>query len=136
MKPCMSQKLLTLAVSLCMTSRMPFGKATGQCESGSSTFGKALKGHTYQTFNANCPSVCDIRCENEPRCQSYNYLMEENVCELNNRSKESRPEDYVMDLSRIYMTQQFNRGNAFFFARVCVEVSYRIKPKLVKRIEF
>ena len=51
-----------------------------------------------------------MRCENKPRCQSYNYVLEEKICELNNRSKEAGPEDYVTDPARIYMTVQYNRG--------------------------
>ena len=38
-------------------------------------------------------------------------MMEENICELNNRSKvQVRPENYVTDPGRIYMTVPFNKG--------------------------
>ena len=40
--------------------------------------------------------------------------MEENICELNNRSKEVRHEDYVTDEERIYMTVPFNKGKCSF----------------------
>ena len=41
-------------------------------------------------------------------------MMEENICELNNRSKEVRPEDYVTDKERIYITVPFNKGKCSF----------------------
>jgi len=40
--------------------------------------------------------------------------MGENICELNNRSKEIRPEYYVTDPGRIYMTVPFNKGKCSF----------------------
>ena len=110
MKPDMSLRLLTVAVSLYLVSRIPHGKAADQCNSRRTHYDKALKGHTFDKVKVNSPADCVIRCENELRCQSFNYVMAGRTCELNNRSKEARPEDYVTDPSRIYMTIQFNRG--------------------------
>ena len=109
MKDCMFQKLPSLIILL-PTAFWILGKAAGQCNSRGSDYGKMLKGHTYETFKINRPSDCVIRCENDPGCQSYNYKLEEKVCELNNRSKETRPQDYITDLTRIYMTVQFIEG--------------------------
>lgn len=103
-------RLLTVASSLYLVSRMSRVKAAGQCGSQSSSYGKALIGHTFDKVKVLMPADCLIRCENEPRCQSLNYVMEDNTCELNNRSKEARPADYVTDPSRIYMTTYFKRG--------------------------
>jgi len=61
---------------------------------------------------------------NEPRCQSINYVMEENICELNNRSKEARPEDYVTDPGKIYMTVPFNKG-------MCISTSAAVAAETV-----
>lgn len=110
MKSRLSLRLLTFAICLCLVSRMTCVKAAGQCVSQASNYGKALKGHTFDKFKVPLPADCLTRCEDEPRCQSFNYVMEDNACELNNRSKEARPDDYVTDLTRIYMTVQFNRG--------------------------
>ena len=109
MKPCMFQKLPTLIILL-HTAFWILGKAAGQCNSRGSDYGKMLTGHTYETFKINRPSDCVIRCENDPGCQSYNYKLEEKICELNNRSKETRPQDYITDLTRIYMTVKFIKG--------------------------
>ena len=110
MKPCMFQKLLAPISLLRIVSWIPLGEAAGQCNSGGSDYGKALTGHTFKKFKVNRPSDCVIRCENEPGCQSYNYKLEEKICELNSRSKETRPMNYITDLTRIYMTVKFIEG--------------------------
>ena len=106
----MALRLLTVAVCLCLISRMPYVKAAGQCKSQSSNYSKALKRHTFDKFIVNSLDVCIKSCQNEPRCQSINYARKENICELNDRSKETRPEDYVTDPGRIYMTVSLNKG--------------------------
>ncbi|XP_078363220.1 uncharacterized protein LOC144647310 [Oculina patagonica] len=109
MKAHLFLRLLTVASFLFLVSRMSRVKAAGQCGSQSSSYGKALKGHTFDKVKVPLPGDCLIRCENDPRCQSLNYVMEDNICELNNRSKEARPADYVTDPSRIYMSNNFKR---------------------------
>lgn len=106
----MSLTLLTAAISLYLVSRIPHVKAAGQCGTQTSNYGSALKRHTFETFKVNRPDVCITRCQNEPRCQSLNYVMEEGICELNSKSKETRPHYYVTDPRRIYMTVHFNKG--------------------------
>ena len=108
-------KFLSVASFLQLVSWIPHSDATGQCMSQVSIFRKALKGHTIDKFHVIRPDVCIKRCQIEPRCQSINYVMEENICELNNRSKKVRPEDYVTDERRIYMTVPFNKGKCSFF---------------------
>ena len=63
-----------------------------------------LKGHTFETFNARPGSFdCKHACNSDVRCQSYNYVVFKDICELNNRTKEARPEDFVKDKDRYYM---------------------------------
>ncbi|XP_022801504.1 fibrillin-3-like, partial [Stylophora pistillata] len=45
-------------------------------------------------MSASAPYICDIRCGEEIICQSYNYNRKKEICELNNRSKEARPENF------------------------------------------
>ena len=104
------QNLLDLAFCLYFTSLIPYCKAAGRCNSQVSSYGKALKGFTFEKFKANLPADCNPRCESERKCQSFNFVLGEKVCEVNNRTKEARPENYVTDPARIYMTLQFNRG--------------------------
>ena len=110
MKPCMFQKPPALISLISIVSWIPLGEAAGQCNFRGSDYGKMLTGHTYGTFKINRPSDCLIRCKKDPGCQSYNYKLEEKICELNNRSKETRPQDYITDLNRIYMTVKFIEG--------------------------
>ena len=72
-----------------------------------------LTGHIFKTFKAQPLSFeCSKACNSEVRCQSYNYVVFEDICELNNRTKEARPEDFVKNRDRYYMTKASNRGNA------------------------
>ncbi|KAL9963783.1 hypothetical protein ACROYT_G027323 [Oculina patagonica] len=69
-----------------------------------------LKGHTFETFKARPLSMdCREACNSDVRCQSYNYVFFKGICELNDRTKEARPEDFVKDSERYYMTKAPNR---------------------------
>ena len=71
-----------------------------------------LKGHTFKTFKARPLSLdCRETCNSDVRCQSYNYVMFKDICELNNRTKEARPEDFIKDRDRYYIAKAPNRGN-------------------------
>ena len=71
-----------------------------------------LKGHTFKTFKARPFSVdCREACNSDVRCQSYNYDFNKDICELNNRTKEAMPNDFIKDLDRYYITKSPKRGN-------------------------
>ncbi|RMX44089.1 hypothetical protein pdam_00002501 [Pocillopora damicornis] len=53
---------------------------------------------------------CDICCERKTRCQSYNYVIGEKFCELNNRTKEANPVNFLAD-SRFYQVGIFGRAS-------------------------
>ena len=40
------------------------------------------------------------------QCQRFNYVFTQDICELSNRTKEARPEDYIPNPERFY----FKRG--------------------------
>ncbi|XP_078364406.1 neuronal pentraxin-2-like [Oculina patagonica] len=63
----------------------------------------ALKGHTFKKAVVRAPYMCDFKCEQDVRCQSFNYVIQENVCELNNVTKEEKPEHFVRDPERFYI---------------------------------
>ena len=80
-----------------------FSKATTQqCESENSVTGKRLKGFTFKTMKVKSPSECLDTCKGNEKCQSFNYVILENICELNNRTKEARPDDLEVDPRRYY----------------------------------
>ena len=70
-----------------------------------------LKGHTFKTFKTT-PGTFECRqtCLADVRCQSYNVVMFQDICELNNRTKEARPEDFVKNKDRYYMAKRGNRS--------------------------
>ena len=71
-----------------------------------------LKGHTYKTFKTT-PGTLEYReaCLADNRCQSLNFVMLIAICELNNQTKEAKPEDFVKDENRYYMAKGLQRGN-------------------------
>ena len=71
-----------------------------------------LKGHTHKMFKT-IPGTRECRdiCLADDRCQSFNVVMFIAICELNNRTKEARPEDFVNDEYRYYMAKGPKRGN-------------------------
>ncbi|XP_022803942.1 uncharacterized protein LOC111341251 [Stylophora pistillata] len=84
--------------------------ASLQCEPAQhSENGKALKGHIFKRKRVQDPYECRVFCYSELTCQSYNYVKTDQICELNNRTKEARPEDFVQDLTRFYMRRWKNR---------------------------
>ena len=86
--------------------------ASQQCHGIYSIHQMMLKGHTYKTFKTTpgTPECRDI-CLADERCQSFNVVMFIAICELNNRTKEARPEDFVNDEYRYYMMKGPKRGN-------------------------
>ena len=82
---------------------MNFATAKKQCKTEVGIPGTALKGHIFKKVPVTAPHVCDITCERETICQSYNYVIGEKSCELNTRTKEARPENFQPDDLRFYM---------------------------------
>jgi len=99
-------------IALFMASLTIRNIAAQECGINSySVYQMMLKGHTFHTFNARPGSLdCRQACNSDVRCQSYNYVIFKDICELNNRTKEARPQDFVRDKDRYYMTKAPKRG--------------------------
>ena len=69
-----------------------------------------VKGHVFQEHNAAKILACSLLCISIIRCHSINYVMSRHLCELNSRTKEERPEDYVQDADRVHLTRPSERG--------------------------
>ena len=71
-----------------------------------------LKGHTYMRIKARpgSPLDCKQACDYDVRCQSYNYIMSQDICELNTRTKEARPDDFIKNSDRYYFKKTPHRG--------------------------
>ncbi|KAL9958362.1 hypothetical protein ACROYT_G035368 [Oculina patagonica] len=92
-------------------SRIGIFEAAGQCGNSAtySVGGMFLRGHTFKTCKIDSSEACYFKCAEELRCQSYNVVIHQNICELNNRTKEARPEDFMPDRTRYYMKRVKNR---------------------------
>ena len=86
---------------------------TQQCRSErreASQLGMMLQRHIFKRMTE--PSyICLKECYRDVRCQSFNYVISKEMCELNNRTKEARPEDFVPNSDRYYFKRDMGRGN-------------------------
>ena len=84
--------------------------AGAQCRTEISITGMALDGFVFKRMPATAPHECEVHCEREITCQSYNYVVGERICELNNRTKEARPLNFRSDPARFYKRRSVDRG--------------------------
>ena len=85
-----------------------------------------LKGHIFKKMMA-CPGYkCLQECNQDVRWQSFNYVISQNMCELNDRTKEARPEDFVPNSDRYHYGRTKNRGEV-----TLVNNFYVTEPKFV-----
>ena len=82
------------------------------CDKGeASILGMMLRRHIFKKITgAAFGDVCLRECFRDVRCQSFNYVFTQDICELNNRTKEARPEDFVPNSERYYFRRDLNRG--------------------------
>ena len=82
----------------------------GQCRSEYSIRGM-LKGRIFMETTTTNWLKCVEKCNYDVRCQSFNYVITRGICELNDRTKEARPENFVADSERVYLKRLNKRGN-------------------------
>lgn len=75
---------------------------TQQCRGQDSIPGKMLRGFSFQKIKETKPFECYEVCIHHIRCQSFNFVMSQNLCELNNCSKVLRWDDLYPDPNRYY----------------------------------
>ncbi|XP_078364734.1 uncharacterized protein LOC144649152 [Oculina patagonica] len=102
--------LWTVSCFFLFGSLMNFVTADDRCRTEVNIPGMALKGFVFKKMSVTAPYKCDVKCEREINCQSYNYVSEENLCELNNRTKEARPENFRSDPARFYIRRLNGRA--------------------------
>ena len=111
----MASRQASFFTELFFISQMFFNIASQQCGTGGnlySIYQMMLKGHTYKTFKFTPGTLeCREACLADDRCQSYNVVMFIAMCELNNRTKEARPPDFVKNEDRYYMAKGPKGGN-------------------------
>ena len=79
-----------------------------------SILGMMLQGHIFKKITgATLGNVCLQECYRDVRCQSFNFVIYQEMCELNNRTKEARPEDFVPNSDRYYFRRDWGRGEFY-----------------------
>ena len=92
------------------------------CESFQPIYGGALLHHVYQTLKLPGSIYCLRACDDDIRCQSINHVVHGEICELNNRTKEARPEDFTTDDTKVYMKKFRKRSRSRRFAKNLVSL--------------
>ena len=92
-------------------STMKFVTADDQCRTEVNIEGMALGSSVFKRCSLAAPHLCDVKCRQEITCQSYNYNRKYQICELNNRTKEARPENFLSAPAWFYMRRSNGRGN-------------------------
>ncbi|CAH3157124.1 unnamed protein product [Pocillopora meandrina] len=79
-------------------------------EREASILGMMLEKHIFKKITgAVFGDVCLRDCYRDVRCQSFNYVFTQDMCELSNRTKEARPEDFIPNSERYYFRRDKNR---------------------------
>ncbi|XP_027047903.1 fibrillin-1-like, partial [Pocillopora damicornis] len=120
------------------------GGDAGQCRSEySSTFQRMLIGHTFRKLKTIPPIECWQACKLDSHCESVNYVFFQNICELNNGTRENSPTNFISDTQRYYLGRDDDECDASPFLcdtnAVCHNTpgSYRCACKigLVKTVQ-
>ncbi|XP_067048010.1 uncharacterized protein [Acropora muricata] len=98
--------LFWIVVTICHVAEKTMGQ---QCRSERSISGWMLQRHVYKTMLADIGLHCLPSCSTDDRCQSFNFVISSHMCEFNDRTKESKPEDFIPDPHRYYFRKPFNR---------------------------
>ena len=101
---------MSLVFSLFVICQMSCELDAQQCRSEYSIRGMMLKRHIFMAKKTANWLKCVDKCNHDIRCQSFNYVVSQSMCELNNRTKEARPEDFVPDADRFYIKRLDGRG--------------------------
>ena len=107
--------LLSVVLSL-VGQLLSVSASTSTCESHDhchterSALYKALVGFTYRILEKTKPHECFEACHADLICQSFNYVLLREKCELNNRTKEAKPGYFRTDKDRFYVKLITNRG--------------------------
>ena len=96
--------------SILFATLMELVTANDQCRIEINIRGMALKGFVFKRWSVQAPHICDFKCEQEITCQSYNYNRERKICELNNRIKEARTENFRSAPAWFYIRRLNGRG--------------------------
>ena len=95
---------------LLFASFMEFVTADDRCRDDVYIEGMVLRCSVFKRWSVAAPHLCDVKCGQEITCQSYNYNRKYQICELNNRTKEVRPENFLSAPAWFYIQRLNGRG--------------------------
>ena len=100
----MPTKILMTQVLLCFVEIT----ASSECRSFESIHDHALFRHIHKLISGIRIESCAARCDADPFCYSFNYIVPDKACELNNATRATDSEDFLCRSSAVY----FNRLKA------------------------
>ena len=108
-----------------------------QCKTEVNIQGMALKRSVFKRWSVAAAHFCDVKCGQEITCQSYSYNKKCQICELNNRTKEARPENFLLAPKWFYIRLLNGRGKksqVFCFFRFSLSWANRVPSHLQELI--
>ena len=101
---------LHLAASSLDRASSPSFVGAHPCENFQPFYGGALLHHVFQTLKVPS-SIYFLRAyDDDIRCQSINHVVHGEICELNNRTRDAKPEHFTDDDTKVYMNKFRKRG--------------------------
>ena len=91
-----------LWVFMCCAARL-----AEECRRTDSIEDYRLHGHVISSHRESSIWSCFQACRNTIKCQSLNYNVETSVCELNNRTKQGKPDKFVAMEGNVYADNPF-----------------------------
>ena len=86
------------------------GLIAQRCTSEESILGMMLQRHIFKIMKPSNSLQCLQTCNGDVRCQSFNYDFSNDICELNNHTKEDKPEDFIPNFTRYYFGKARKKG--------------------------
>ena len=118
------------------------GLSAQQCTREESIVGMMLQRHIFKIMKPSSSLHCLQACNGHVRCQSFNYDFSDGICELNNHTKEDKPEDFIPNFTRYYFGKARKRGlqlfigvNVLFFRDRMLYFSNLFRQRQVRRWE-
>lgn len=94
--------------------------AKPKCRAVASIADYSLKGHIYKTIANKDVSTCIVACDNDNTCFSINYKFTNRLCELSDRTRVTKPDDFVHTPDSVYLEHLYRpSGSCFNNAAPC-----------------
>ena len=109
----MTLQCVNIIAAFLLCQRAFVDSAVEECsgEAEYSILGMMLRRHIYKKIpRAPLGNACLQECYRDAGCQSFNYVISKETYELNNRTKEAKPEDFVPNSDRYYFKRDKDRN--------------------------